>query len=452
MIRSIIIGVLAIGIVATGIWGYNEQQQAQLLSIQAENNYQRAFHNLVYHVDQLEEDLGTVLAMNTRQTLSPKLADVWRVTSLAQSQLGELPLGLLPLSETEKFLYDVGRFSYKTAVRDLDKDPITDEEYELMEELYECSKEIQQELRRAQATLLQNDLRWLDIDMELAAAQGEPLDNAVINGFEIVNETVKGYSETQWGAGFSQMNVNESERLQERLNGPEISETEAKQKALDFIGVNGEVEVSTAETGNGLAYKAYNFTIDDPNHETHFYMGMTRKGGHPIWFLQDRQISEQNISLNEAGERAKEFLEQNGIDGMQIVDSAQYDSIGAFEFAYVQENVRVYADSIVVEVALDDGDVIAYEAMDYLINHHDERENIEPEITMEEAMERLNPRLEVMEDHIAIIRNEIGEEVLCYEFYGVLGEDTFRIFINAEDGEEEIVEKLQEPQPVYQIG
>ncbi|WP_078553251.1 germination protein YpeB [Bacillus alkalicellulosilyticus] len=452
MIRALIIGILAIAVVGTGIWGYNAQQQSQILSITAENNYQRAFHSLVYHIDQLEEDLGTVLAMNTRKTLSPKLADVWRVTSLAQSELGQLPLGVVDLSDTEKFLYYVGKFSYRTSMRDLDTDPISDDEYETLEALYDFSKTTQRELRKAQAYVIQNNIQWLNIDAELQAAQGEPLDNAVVNGFELVNEKIKGYSELQWGPGFSQMNVNVADRLEESLNGPEISHTEAQQKAIDFIGLDGNPEVELAETGNGTSYKAYNLTIDDPDHEAHYYMGMTRQEGRPIWFIQDRVIAEQNVSLNEASEHAKDFLDRNGIEGMQLVDSKQYNNIGAFEFAYLIDNVRVYADSVIVEVALDDGDVIAFEGMDYIINHDENREDLEPEISMEEAMEFLSPRLDVMEDHIAIIRNELGEEVLCYEFYGVLGEDTFRIFINAEDGSEEVVEKLPEAEPVYQIG
>lgn len=54
-----------------------------------------------------------------------------------------------------------------------------------------------------------------------------------------------------------------------------------------------------------------------------------------------------------------------------------------------------------------------------------------------------------MEDRLAIISNELGKEVLCYEFLGTLGKDTYRIFINANDGKEENVEKLQNAEPVY---
>ncbi len=38
--------------------------------------------------------------------------------------------------------------------------------------------------------------------------------------------------------------------------------------------------------------------------------------------------------------------------------------------------------------------------------------------------------------------DQSGKEVLCYEFIGLLDDETYRIFINAANGDEELVEKL----------
>ncbi len=133
---------------------------------------------------------------------------------------------------------------------------------------------------------------------------------------------------------------------------------------------------------------------------------------------------------------------------MQLVDSKQYDAVATLEFAYVEDNVRVYDDMIHLQVALDDGDILGYEAKDYLINHR--KRNIpKPKLTDDEARKYVNPRVEIMEDHIALIKNDLDEEVLCYEFIGVLDDDTYRIFINALDGSEEKVERLGGTETVY---
>ncbi|WP_227936168.1 germination protein YpeB [Alkalihalobacillus deserti] len=446
MVRNFVIGLLAIAVVAIGIWGFQEREEKQVLKITAENNYQRAFHELAYHIDLIEDQLGATLAMNTRRQLTPALADVWRVVSLAQESIGQLPLSSVDLGKTEEFLFKLGRFSYRTSIRDLEKEPLTDQEYETLQKLYGYSQEIREEVRKSQSMMLANGDQWVDIEAEMAASK-EPLDNMIVNNLEVMNKSIKGYSETEWGAGLAAIDDINGE-LKEALDGKPVSKEEVEKIARDYLEVGKQANVHVSETGNGLAYPAYTVVIDDPDHETNYYMDVSVNGGEPIWFLQDRQIDEQKMSLNEAVEIAKAFLKKQGKEDMQLIDSKQYDSIALLEFVHLEDNVRIYNDLISLEIALDDGDVLGYEAKAYLINHK-ERNIPEPKLTSDEAKKRLNPRLEVMEDHIAVIENDLGEEVLCYEFFGVINDNTYRIFINAEDGEEEKVERLNNSEPVY---
>ncbi|KHF40359.1 germination protein YpeB [Halalkalibacter okhensis] len=446
MVRNIVIGLLAVAVVATGIWGFQEREDKQILKVTAENNYQRAFHELAFHIDQIEDQLGATLAMNSRRQLTPALADVWRVVSLAQENIGQLPLSSVDLGKTEEFLFKLGRFSYRTSIRDLEKEPLTDKEYETLQKLYEYSKEIREEVRKSQAMMLDSGDQWIDIEEEMRATQ-EPLSNMVVNNLEVMNKSIQSYSETEWGAGLASIDDLNGE-LKEALDGEPVTKEEAEEIARDYLQVDENTPVHVADTGDGLEYPAYTIVADDPDHETNYYMDMSINGGEPIWFLQDRQIEEQNISLNEAVNIAEEYLEKHGKDSMQLVDSRQYDSIAMLEFVHLENNTRVYTDLIRLEVALDDGDVLGYEAKSYLI-HHKDRDIPDPELTNEEARERLNPRLDVMEDHLAVIENDLGQEVLCYEYFGVIEDQTYRLFINAEDGEEEKVDRLNQSEPVY---
>ncbi|MCL7745888.1 germination protein YpeB [Halalkalibacter alkaliphilus] len=446
MVRNIIIGLLAVAVVATGVWGFQEREDKQILKVTAENNYQRAFHELAFHIDQIEDQLGATLAMNSRRQLTPALADVWRIVSLAQENIGQLPLSSVDLGKTEEFLFKLGRFSYRTSIRDLEKEPLTDKEYETLEKLYDYSKEIREEVRKSQAMMLANGDQWLDIEEEMRATQ-EPLSNMVVKNLEVMNKSIQSYSETEWGAGLASIDDLNGE-LKEALDGDPVTKEEAEEIAREYLQINENTPVHVADTGNGLEYPAFTIVADDPDHETNYYMDMSVNGGEPIWFLQDRQVEEQNISLNEAVEIAEKYLEEHGKDSMQLVDSRQYDSIAMLEFVHLEDNVRVYTDLIRLEIALDDGDVVGYEAKSYLI-HHKDRDIPDPKLTNEEARDRLNPRLDVMEDHLAVVENDLGQEVLCYEYYGVIEDQTYRLFINAEDGEEEKVDRLNQSEPVY---
>lgn len=195
MLRSILIVVLTIGVLGTSFWGYKEHQDKNAVLIQAENSYQRSFHELTYYTDLLHDKIGTSLAMNSKSSLSPQLVEIWRISSEALANVGQLPLSLLPFNKTEEFLSNIGDFTYRTAVRDLDKEPLSDKEVASLKDLYEQSKEIKNELRQVQHAVLENDLRWMDVELALAT-QEEPLDNTIIDGFKTVEKKVEGYAET----------------------------------------------------------------------------------------------------------------------------------------------------------------------------------------------------------------------------------------------------------------
>jgi spore germination protein len=446
LLRGIAIAVLIVGIAGTAFWGYQEHREKTAVLINAENNYQRAFHDLTYQMDLLNDKIGTTLAMNSRSSLSPQLAEVWKITSQAHGDVGQLPLTLLPFNKTEEFLANIGNFSYKTAVRDLDKEPLTEKEYATLKTLYEQSGEIQQDLRQVQHMVLANNLRWMDVELALATEKGKT-DNTIIDGFKTVEKTVEGYSETDFGP--AQINLQKRDENFKKLSGRKISKDEAVKITRKYAPLKNARNVKVTESGKGSHYGFYSVTIQDPKTKLEANMDITKKGGYPIWFLLDRDVKKQAISLNDASNKAIAFLKDNNFENLDLFESAQYDNIGVFTFVGNQDGVRIYPDAIKMKVALDNGEIIGFSAEDYLKSHK-AREIPKAGITIEDAKTKINPNLKVMDQTTAIILNDLNEEVLCYEFMGVLGNDTFRIYINAEDGTEEKVEKLQNAEPIYE--
>jgi spore germination protein len=447
MVRIIMLALLAIVVAGTGYWGYQEHQEKNAILIHAENNYQRAFHDLAYQVDLLHDKIGTTLAMNSKSQLSPALTEVWRITSEAHSNVGQLPLTLLPFNKTEEFLAKIGEFSYRTAVRDLENNPLSETEYDALKKLYSSAGEIQRELRNVQHMVIKNNLRWMDVELALAS-QEQQMDNTIIDGFKTVEKNVEGYAEVDFGPEFSAIDSKKDEKFQ-YLKGESITKEKAIQVAKQFLGLKGELQVKASENGEGSDYGFYSISILEPKSEAEINMDITKKGGHPIWIIQNREVEKKKISLNKAAEKAKVFLNKHKFENVELFESAQYDSVGVFTFVAKQDDVRVYPDSIRVKIALDDGAVVGFSARDYLMAHHT-REIPQPTLTIDDAMKKVNPNVKVMEDRLAIIENELGNEVLCFEILGTINEDTYRIYINAENGYEEKVEKLKNAEPIFQ--
>lgn len=447
MLRGILITILTIGVAGAAFWGYQEHQEKNAILQNAENNYQRAFHDLSFQMDLLNDKIGTSLAMNSRSSLSPALAEVWKITSQAHNDVGQLPLTLVPFNKTEEFLANVGNFAYKTAVRDLDKEPLSDKEYETLKSLYKESAQVQNDLRKVQHMVLDNHLTWMDVELALAT-EGAPADNTIIDGFKTVEKTVESYSETEFGAG-GLMTMKKEDENYEQLPGERINENQALEIARKWFAHGENVEAKVTENGDGADYGFFSVYLDNKETSSHSTMDITKKGGFPIWFLVSRDVEKTTISLNEASQKAIAFLEEHDFTNLELFESAQYDNMGVFTFVGSKDNVRIYPDAIRVKVALDNGDIMGFSAEDYLKSHK-EREIPDAKITAEQAKEKVNPNVKIMEERQGIILNDLSDEVLCYEFTGILGEDTYRIYINADSGIEEKVEKLDNAEQIYE--
>lgn len=446
MFRALLIMIISIGAVSTAYWGYREHQEKNAVLIRAENNYQRAFNDLTYEIDLLHDKIGATLAMSSRTSLSPALAEVWRLTSNAHNDVGQLPLTLLPFNKTEDFLSQIGEFSYQAAIRDLEKEPLSEKEYTSLEQMYKRAGDIQNELRSVQRLVLKNNLRWMDVELALATDK-KPLDNTIIDGLKTVEKNVESYAETDFGPTATSME--KEEKGFSRLEGRAVSKEEAKKIARSFLGLKGTEQLSVEESGKGANNRFYSVSIQQPQTKSVIDMDITKKGGYPIWVINNREIRGQKISLNEAAAKGLQFLKEHKFENMELYDSAQYDSIGMFTYVTNINGVRIYPEAIQMKVALDNGGIVGFSAKDYLSSYK-KRNLVKPAITVEEAKKHISKNVKVMEERQAVIMSDTKKEVLCYEFLGVYGKDTYQIFINAQNGTEEKVKKLQNVEPVYE--
>lgn len=438
MWKGIVIGALSIGLIGTAFWGYSERDEKRAVKIQAENNYQRAFHELTYEVDLLHDKIGDTLAMKSKTSLSPALVEVWGLTSQAHSNVGQLPLRLLPINKTEEFLSNIGDFSYRTAVRDLDKEPLSEKEYATLERLYENSAEIQDELRKVQHLVFEDKLRWMDVELAYAKEQN-PKNNVIIDGFKSVESSVASYSDANMDPALTNFKVNRNNLA--NVKGEDITKSQAIEIASKFLELNGSEKIKVSHTGEKLKDHYYSLEIIDQKQKNVTYMDITEKGGYPLWVISDREIGKQKIDLNKASLNGLKFLERNKYPNMELFQSSQYDTIGVFTYVSNINGVRIYPELITMKIALDDGSIVGFSAKNYLAAYT-MRKIPEPKISIEEARKSVNSNMKIMEERKAVILNKLNQEILCYEFVGIRGNDTYQVFINANTAVEEDIKKL----------
>jgi spore germination protein len=437
----ILFPVAVVALIGAGMWGYQEHNEKNSILIKAENQYQRAFHDLNHHIDKLHDELGKSLVVNSRKQVTPSLTNVWRLAYAAQEDVGQLPLTLMPFNNTEEFLAKVADFSYGVAVRDLTKQPLNEKEYKTLKNLYANSKEIKKQLRHVQTKVIDKRLRWMDVETALAS-DDKKTDNTIIDGFRTIEKRVQEFPEIDWGTNIQSLDKKKQQRIK-GIDGRPITKEEAKQIALQFMGMTeASAKVEVNENGKSEEYSAYSVMITSREVGTPIQLDVTKRGGKVAWLLNERNIDEEKLTMEQAEESARKFLLAHGYRNMVTAESDSYEGLAVFTFVPEQNGVRLYPDSVTVEVALDNGSVSGFNATEYLFNHR-QRIIPKPRISREQARKYVNPAVKVTSQRLAIIEGKSdGREVLCYEMAGSFEGEAYMIYINALSGDEEEVVKM----------
>lgn len=440
-LSAILFPVATVLLIGALVWGYQENQDKNSILIKAENQYQRSFHDLSYHVDKLHTELGNTLAVHSASTGSQRkgLVNVWRLTSEAQSEINQLPLTMLPFSKTEEFLARISKFSYQTAVRDLTKQPLSESEFKNLKELYKSSAQISKDLQGVQHKVIANRLRWMDVETALASEK-EPRDNTIIDGFKTVDKKVGEYPELNWGPSVSSMY---NKRSVKKLGGKPITVQDIKRKTAEFIGIKDDSAIQVVENGKGTDWASYTANAKTGTDGESWSLDFTRNGGHLISYAHNREIGPKAVNVHTARAKADEFLQSKGYSGLTPVSYDEYDNEGNFTYVSKDGDVLVYPEKITMRVALDNGQVTGLQASDYVYEHGERGKIATPKLTLQQARKFLNPEYKEKYHRLAQIENDQSEKVLTYEFGGSINGSQYRIYINAENGNEENVEVIR---------
>ncbi|RUS48148.1 germination protein YpeB [Cohnella sp. AR92] len=442
-LSSILFPIAAIFLIGSLIWGYQEHQEKNSILIKAENQYQRAFHDLTNHMTRLQDELGQTLAVNSVSQAAQRkgLVKVWRLTSEAQNEVNQLPLALLPFNQASDFLSRISDFAYATSVRDLTKQPLSDDEVKTMKSLYTKAADINKDLGKVEDAVLSDHLRWMDVEVAMAS-KNEPGGNTIIDGFKAVDKKIGSYPENDWGPSSMSTKSAKSVRM---LSGANVSESEVKQKALAFLGTrsfSGGSEVNVTENGAKTEMPVYTVTVNSKNGDR-IQMDYTRKGGELLWFMNTRVVKDRKLDVAATKDKASQFLIRHGYRDMTPVTYDQYDHVSVFTFVKQQDNVKIYPDKVTVRIAMDNGEAVGLQAKDHVFA--DKTVKVEkPKISKQEAEKVLNPNFKVQGYSLSLIENEQRKTVLCHEFLGKINDSRYRMYINADNGIEETIEKIPE--------
>ena len=428
IILWVVVVILIIAIALLGYFLYKKDSEVKLVS---QNLYNNNFYELVNYVQNVE----TYLAKSTISTSSTHGAEtltyLWREANLAQTYLAGLPIESQELEKTEKFLNQVSDYSYSLSRKNIRGENLTDEELNNLENLHNYSIELENVLNQLMEDLEAGSISWEDLtkkdDTQFSQAVSSNLD--IFNSLE---ENFHEYSGLIYDGAFSEHLTSVNPK---GLTGEDVSEEDAKNQIKQFLGEDKIKEITSSGLTQNADFASYNFTVKTNNDEN-ISISISQKGGQIVYSNYNRDIAEENLSYEEANQKAKEFLSKQGFNNMKETYYMKENGFITINYAYEQDEVVMYPDLIKVKVALDNGEIAGIETRGYL-NNHIERDISKNLISIDDAKITLNKDLNIQSEGLAIIPTEYQTEILCYEFKGKVKDTEFLVYINAENGNEE---------------
>ena len=396
-----------------------------------QDEYNKSMYLAVSYINNVEVDLAKLLVTSTPKMSAVTLADIWKQANLAKECLEQIPVGQNSMANASKYLTQVSDFSYTLMKQNISDIKLTEEEYEKLKHIYEDSSKLSSKMSDIYDDLNAGRIKW----DELEKIGNEKLpDNDISNSISEVGKTFQNYEGLIYDGAFSDHLLSSEPKF---LSQKEISEDDAK-KYIEEVILNDEKidKIEFKGESNGKI-ELYNFdvTLDSKQKRT---ISITKNDCKLYLMIGDKNVKEQNISVDEAKKRGMEFLNKLGIDNMIETYYQKTENMIVINYAATQDGVILYPDLIKVKISLDDGKVYGVEAAGYIFNHTT-RNNLKPSISQEKAKSILNSSLEIISSDMALIPTESNSEILTYEFKGKIDNREFLIYINADNASEEKV-------------
>ena len=162
-----------VGIIAAVIWGATATKNAKALEVTTENQYNRAFHELVGYVDDIDTLLSKTQLTKSPAQLAKLSSDIFRQSAEAKSCLGQLPTSEVQLDNTSKFLSQVGDYTYVLSQSMINGEEISQEEYDNLASMNEYAATLKNTLSEIETKIYNGEVRIYTVTDKTAAEQSQ---------------------------------------------------------------------------------------------------------------------------------------------------------------------------------------------------------------------------------------------------------------------------------------
>ena len=383
---SLSVAVLALGtIVTVGYFDLNNAQNTIM------DNYQSAVYEFSEHVESLDNSLSKARVASGSYEQQKLLTNIILSTELASQSLAKFPADFAAAQQLAAQLNDMNKQAWTLLYKQLNGKTFSSEDDKTIEQLYN-----QVERMRSGMPALMEQTKTLKLDEMLeeggkfakgllGLTEAEAVDGGAVGMLDYSNSFVSKMAK--------------------------ISEEEATQKAMNYFSdYNIDSMHLTGKTEEGAP--SYTFEMKDKDGRA-YYCAITEQGGLLSMFSSYDAVTPKQYSQEDCIKIAKAFLEKCGYNNMEAIWTSEYGNEMNVRFAYVQDNVAVYADTIDVKVCNNRGLATGLIAKTFIKNHKN-RSIGKASLSQKTVEANASKKLKLHGTRLALLPQE-GAEVLTYE-------------------------------------
>lgn len=419
LVRVISFSLALIFVLAAANFVY--MKKIEKMSYVIESGYQEAIEELASSADKISSALTKGRYSNDAAMMARLSNELITSADTAKEALLKLPVSSVDLEGTNKFLSQIGNYAYSLSEKAARGEAHEISDTDNLKSLSKTATDFSNAVWALKSKMLTQDDDLYEIF--------DDLDDLII--LDDLADLESGFDETPkliYDGPYSDHILEKTPKMIQ--NAEEVSVEEATEKAARALNLEGW-ELTLSETGEEGKMPSYCFSSENG------YAAVTKHGGYLNYMIKSRNVLDDEMETKEALRLARLYLDSLGIENMQSTYYEEYNNVLCVNFAYRDGEVLCYTDLIKVSVALDNGEIMGFDARGFIVNHY-ERDLPSPKISEAEAQQKLSPFLKVTSSQLALIPTDAVDEKLCWEFKCQSDDDeAILVYINAETGVEE---------------
>lgn len=310
--------------------------------------YQRALYEACEEMAKVQIALKKLTVTESEALETEYLSKISAYADSVQNNLATLPIGVHEITDTLKFVNQTGDFAL-SALKKLSKGgALTEDDRKILVSLTETSTQMCITLGELTERFSEGRLIFDE--------NGSNTENS----FQNLTNPGDEYPTLLYDGPFSDSLL---DRRMKGLGENTVTMEEARKALSEFIEINEKEIEFTQETGGDE--QTYVFSIHGKNQEA----AVTKRGGKVLYVLSDKTGRKENFTEDECASYAEAFLLKKGFGETETSYFRKFDGVITVNLAPVENGIILYPDLIKVEIDMETGEMIGFEATNYYMNH-----------------------------------------------------------------------------------